>query len=112
MDTVTLGMRIRDARLSLGMTQEELAEKLNTTKQSIGKYENGIVTNIPLNRIYELAAALQTTPAFLLFGDDGEGFDLESQLSQKAIDFGRRAAALPPEKQVLLEAYLQALKDI
>jgi len=36
-----VGQRIRELRLQRGMGQEELAEKLNTTKQTISRYENG-----------------------------------------------------------------------
>ena len=45
---------------------EELAKKLNTTKQTIGKYEKNIVTNIPSNRIEKLAQVLDTTPEYIL----------------------------------------------
>lgn len=62
---MTIGEKIRDRRIAQSMTQTELAEKLNTTKQTIGKYEKGIVTNIPLNRVVELAAALDCTPEYL-----------------------------------------------
>lgn len=61
-----LGEKIRVLRIKSHLTQEELAKKLNTSKQTIGKYEKGIVTNLPLNRVYELAMALNTTPAYLL----------------------------------------------
>ena len=53
-----IGERIKDLRTTHGMTQQELADKLHTTKQTIGKYEQGIVTNLPLSRISELAQAL------------------------------------------------------
>ena len=36
----TLGQRIRAARIRMGMTQEELAEKMCTTKSMISYYEN------------------------------------------------------------------------
>lgn len=39
---MTLGERIRSLRKARGMTQQELADKLHTTKQTIGKYEQGI----------------------------------------------------------------------
>lgn len=63
---MNLSEKIRYLRIQKGMTQAELAEKLNTTKQTIGKYENQVVTNLPLNRIQELADALDTTPAYLM----------------------------------------------
>ena len=62
---MTLGEKITILRKRKQMTQQDLADKLNTTKQTIGKYENGIVTNLPLNRIYELAAALDCEPGYL-----------------------------------------------
>ena len=61
---MNLSEKIRYLRIQKGMTQAELAEKLNTTKQTIGKYENQVVTNLPLNRIQELADALDTTTAY------------------------------------------------
>ena len=36
----TLGRKIREYRLKRGMTQEELAEKLFSSKSTISEYEN------------------------------------------------------------------------
>ena len=36
-----IGNKIKEMRISQGKTQEDLALLLNTTKQSIGRYENG-----------------------------------------------------------------------
>src|SRR5690625_352932 len=36
-----IGMQIKEMRLARGMDQEQLGKKLNTTKQSISRYENG-----------------------------------------------------------------------
>lgn len=63
MDT---GTRIRCAREQLGMTQEELGRICNTTKQTIFKYESGVVTNIPPDRVELLAQALGVSPAYIL----------------------------------------------
>ena len=38
---MTIGERIKQARKAKGLTQEELAEKLGCTKQSIAQYEKG-----------------------------------------------------------------------
>lgn len=37
-----IGTKIKEFRTSRGMTQEELAELMGTTKQSIGRYEKGL----------------------------------------------------------------------
>lgn len=63
---MTKGDRIKELREAAGLTQEDLAKKMNTTKQTIFKYEKGIVTNIPSDRIEELAALLNSTPEYIL----------------------------------------------
>lgn len=60
------GERIRLLREKAGYSQEELAKKLHTTKQTIYKYEKDIVTNIPSNRIEELAVILDSTPEYIM----------------------------------------------
>ena len=68
---MTIGEKIRALRKQHGMTQTELAEKLNTTKQTIGKYEQGIVTNLPLYRIQEIADIFGVSPEYLTgWGDE------------------------------------------
>lgn len=66
----TLGERIREARLERRLTQEELARTVQTTKQNIYKYETGIVTNIPLDRVQLLADALMVKPEWLMGWSD------------------------------------------
>lgn len=60
------GERIRSRREALGMTQTELADALSTTKQNIYKYENGVISNIPSDKIEAMAEILKTTPAYLM----------------------------------------------
>lgn len=60
------GDRIRDLRKSKGITQSEMAKLLHTTKQTISKYEKGIVTNIPSDRVEAMARILETTPEYIL----------------------------------------------
>lgn len=65
-----IGERIRQRRESLGITQTELAYLVGSTKQNIYKYENGIITNIPSDRVEALAVALRTTPSALMGWDE------------------------------------------
>jgi len=64
--------KIRMLRKQHGITQEELAEYLNTTKQTIYKYEMGIITNIPLDKIEKLAKKFNVSAAYLAGWDDTE----------------------------------------
>ncbi len=63
---MTPAERIKTRRRELGMTQGTLADIVNTTKQTIYKYENEIITNIPSERVSALAQALKTTPEELM----------------------------------------------
>lgn len=62
---MTIGERIKQLRLERNLTQQELADRLGTSKQAIYKYENGVVTNIPLDRLEQLANILSTTTSYL-----------------------------------------------
>ena len=46
-----IGQKIKERRELLKITQEELGKACGTTKQTIFKYESGIVTNIPMDRL-------------------------------------------------------------
>jgi transcriptional regulator with XRE-family HTH domain len=63
---MTLGDRIKELREEKHITQEELAKHISSTKQTIHKYENNIVTNIPSDKIERIANVLNSTPAYLM----------------------------------------------
>jgi len=63
---MTVGDRIKEKRIELGMTQEDLGKACGVLKQAIYKYETGLVTNIPLENIEKLAHALNMSPAELM----------------------------------------------
>ena len=67
---MTIGEKIKMAREAKGLTQEQLGALCGTTKQTIFKYENGIITNIPSDKIELLAKALHTTPGKLMGWED------------------------------------------
>lgn len=76
---MNIGEKIKALRTKLGLTQEELADAANTTKQTIHKYETGIIANIPASKVKALADKLDTTPAFLM-GWESEGNSVASDL--------------------------------
>ena len=59
------GERIRELRLSLGLTLDDVARHLGVGRQAIYKYEQGTVTNIPLENIEKMAALFGVTPGYL-----------------------------------------------
>ena len=66
MSDTDLSSRIRQRREQLGLSQEELAARMGyRSKSSITKLEKGI-NDLPRAKLEELAAALDTTPAWLM----------------------------------------------
>lgn len=63
---MTKGERIKRLRDALGMSQVSLADKINVSKQTLYKYENDIITNIPSDKVEEMADVLGTTPAYIM----------------------------------------------
>ena len=79
---MTIGQRISSARERKCMTLEEVAKRCNTTKQTIFKYENGIVTNIPYDKIVLLSTALEVSPSYLFGWDEKESSPNELELTE------------------------------
>ena len=63
---LTKGERIKKLRQRDNYTLDEIADKLGTSRQTIFKYENGIVTNIPSDKIEQLALIFNVTPAYIM----------------------------------------------
>lgn len=63
---MTVGERIRSNRENLGISQTDLAKKINISKQTLYKYETNIITNIPSNIIENIATILNVSPAVLM----------------------------------------------
>ena len=68
-----IGENIRKRRRALGYTLEDVAHHLCTTRQTIQRYESGVISNIPNDKIAQIADFLATTPAALVgWEDDAE----------------------------------------
>lgn len=63
---MTQGERIKYYREKANLTLEDLGKKVDTTAQTIFKYENDVITNIPYDRILKLSKALQIQPWIIL----------------------------------------------
>jgi transcriptional regulator with XRE-family HTH domain len=63
--TEAFGVRVQEARLKRGLSQEGLAEICDLHRTAIGRIERG-ETNITLINIYRIAHGLGLSPAALL----------------------------------------------
>lgn len=61
-----VGNRIKDRRLELGLTLDELASKVGySDKSTLSRVENG-KTDMPLKKLDKIAQVLDVTPAYLI----------------------------------------------
>lgn len=60
------GDRIKQRRLELGLSADDLGAKIGKSRATIYRYENGDIENMPTPVLEPLAKALDTTPADLM----------------------------------------------
>lgn len=72
---MNIGDRIKQRREELGISAEELADKIGKSRATVYRYENGDIGNMPTTILEPLATALNTTPAYLM------GWDKETELN-------------------------------
>jgi len=58
--------KLKELRRERKLSLEELAARVGTSRQTIHRYENGTISNIPPEKVERLAAALGTTPSALM----------------------------------------------
>lgn len=91
---MTVGERIKITRENFGYSQVDLADKIGVSKQSLYKYENNIITNIPSDKIELIAEIVNITPSYLM------GWDEEAPPKRKGFKIpvlGHVAAGIPIE---------------
>lgn len=62
----TIGMRLKHLRTIHRYTLDQVGELIGATKQTLYKYENDIITNIPVDKIESLARLYQVKPAYIM----------------------------------------------
>jgi len=64
--------RLKEKRLERGLTLEEVSERINITPVTLHKYENMKVSNVPIDKIEQLALIYNTTPTYLVGWTDDD----------------------------------------
>ena len=106
-DKIKVGQRLRDIRQSLGLTQEQVGNKIDRAPRFIMRMENGKV-GMSIETMLALCTVYAITPDALLIGADQQTLGNNAAYIAQAID------ACPPEKQEsavkLLELFLKAIE--
>lgn len=63
---MTVGERIKQRRIELDLTVEDISEKIGKNRATIYRYEKNDIKDMPTNVMESFARALHTTPAYLM----------------------------------------------
>jgi len=103
---MTIGERIYLKRKEKRITLEQLARMVGTSKQTIQRYEKGVISNIPSDKIESISIALSVSPAYIMGWEDTEPLTKESVCDNLVSDF----LDLSEENQKKAIEYIKLLK--
>lgn len=69
-----IGERIKEQRLKIGMSQVDFASNIGVTKQTLYKYETGLITNIPSDKVEAISKFTGISPAYYMGWTDDINF--------------------------------------
>ena len=69
-----IGRRIKKRRIELGLTQDELGQRLGIKKSAICRLESEEADNFSIGRMIKIAQALDTTPGYLTGWTDASSY--------------------------------------
>ena len=100
---MTIADRIRNRRLELGLSVDDLAKLLNKNRATVYRYESNFIKSYSADVMESLAKALDTTPAYFYGYDDDHVPELPSVKSpissSEAIIISGGVDNMPPEKR-------------
>ena len=100
----SIGQRIKECRLKLNLSAEDIAKKLGKDRATIYLWEGGYIERMPLNILTPLAQILKTTPEYIM------GWDTESNISLAPID--RDVVRIPVYGVIPAGVPIEAIQDI
>jgi len=89
-----VGARIRERRIMLGLTQQQLADLIGVTYQQAHKYERGI-NRVSAGRLFEVAQVLSVPVNYFFDGLDQENERGISPRERMCLELARNFAQIP-----------------
>ncbi|MGF1611429.1 MAG: helix-turn-helix domain-containing protein [Kiloniellales bacterium] len=93
-----VGRRIRERRIMLGLTQQQLADLIGVTYQQAHKYERG-VNRVSAGRLYEIARVLGVDVDYFFEGLEEGSAAPVSERQRMCLDVARNFARIRDERQ-------------
>ena len=109
-----IGLKIKEARIAKGLTQEELGKIVGLQKSAIAKYENGRVVNIKRSTLQKLATALGLRGSDLIIeADPKEAAELSARvlLDGELMDVLEKYYTLPEEKRKMVRDLIRSIAE-
>ena len=92
-----VGARMRDRRVMLGLTQQQMAELIGVTYQQAHKYEKGI-NRVAAGRLYKIAQALGVDVSYFFEGlGSNKAFSATPQ-QRLLLELARNFISIPERK--------------
>lgn len=107
---MTVGERIKEIRNKLGMSQVDFADKINVSKQTLYKYENNIITNIPSDKIEAAAHLGNVSPAYLMGWTVSDGDIANAFINDNLEDIIDNIRDFSPYEKAHFKSYLHLLE--
>lgn len=110
---MTLGDRIRFLRKQNKMTLDEVGKYLKVGRATVLRYENGIITNVPSDKIEAIARLFSVSPAYLMgwTDDDSKEHIFAPAVSPNSEDFRKIIMFMTPEDyKTIMDIYARTLK--
>src|SRR5690242_6181558 len=92
-----VGARVRERRIMLGLTQQQLADLIGVTYQQAHKYERGI-NRVSAGRLYEIAQVLSVPVGYFYEGIGEEGVRPVTQRERMMLEIARNFADISNER--------------
>lgn len=110
---MTVGERIKMRRKALGLSADQVAERVGVNRATIYRYESDEIKNMGTETLVPLAAALRTTPAWLLMGDDPDQADdivrVREYMREEVGALAELASKADPEEVKMTIAFLKTI---
>jgi transcriptional regulator with XRE-family HTH domain len=92
-----VGARIRERRIMLGLSQQQMADLIGVTYQQAHKYERGI-NRISAGRLYEIAQVLGVPVSYFFEGLDGDRCPDLTARQRMCLELARNFSSIGNEK--------------
>jgi transcriptional regulator with XRE-family HTH domain len=92
-----VGARIRERRIMLGLTQQQLADLIGVTYQQAHKYERGI-NRVSAGRLFEVSQVLSVPVSYFFDGLEQENERAISPRERMCLELARNFAQIPNER--------------